>query len=197
MLFFSSDHHFWHQNIIAYCNRPFSSVEEMNEALIDRWNSVVSPEDTVYCIGDFSLAIRPVETIPSMLNGTKILIPGNHDWCHSYHKKSRRDGVAHWTQRYTDNGWIVLPEQTQINAPNVVQICHFPYASAENDNYVDKYAKYRPEDNGDVLLCGHVHGAWDTKRSHKNSLMINVGVDVRGFAPISLNEIVDIIDKNK
>ena len=61
MIFFTSDHHFYHSNIIKYCQRPFHSVEEMNEEMIRRWNSVVGVDDTVYYLGDFSLAKRPVE----------------------------------------------------------------------------------------------------------------------------------------
>ena len=83
MIFFTSDHHFYHTNIIKYCNRPFQSVEEMNEEMVKRWNSVVNPGDTVYYLGDFSLAKRPVEVFVPRLNGEKHFIMGNHDVCTS------------------------------------------------------------------------------------------------------------------
>ena len=63
MLYFTSDHHFWHTNIIQYCNRPFVSIEEMNEVLIQNWNDLVLPEDEVYYLGDFSMAARPVNSL--------------------------------------------------------------------------------------------------------------------------------------
>lgn len=69
MIYFTSDHHFWHANIIRYCNRPFNSVEKMNEILIQIWNDLVAPEDEVYYLGDFSLAARPVEIYTQKLNG--------------------------------------------------------------------------------------------------------------------------------
>lgn len=74
MIYFSSDHHFGHLNIIQYCKRPFSSVEEMNEEMARRWNSVVNPDDTVYYLGDFSLVLDPVEAIAPHLNGKKFLL---------------------------------------------------------------------------------------------------------------------------
>ena len=81
MVFFTSDTHFNHANIIKYCTRPFSSVEEMNREIIARWNAVVGPEDTVYHLGDFAMG-RPSEmpAIYHQLNGArKILIRGSHD----------------------------------------------------------------------------------------------------------------------
>ena len=53
--FFTSDTHFGHENIIKYCNRPFTSTEEMDKALISNWNKVVKPEDTVFHLGDFAV----------------------------------------------------------------------------------------------------------------------------------------------
>lgn len=80
MIFFTSDTHFFHKNIIKYSNRPFTSVEEMNEALIKNWNKTVSPNDTIYHLGDFGFSnIQNLKEIINKLNGNKILILGNHD----------------------------------------------------------------------------------------------------------------------
>jgi len=197
MIHFSSDHHFWHSNVIRYCSRPFTSVEEMNEMMVLAWNMNVHPDDTVYVIGDFSLAFRAVETFPQRLLGKKILVPGNHDFCHSYHKKSRTpENREKWLQKYRDHGFEILPEQTTLDLPGigVVNMCHHPYAGPyELENGGDKYAKWRPVDDGKILLCGHVHEKWKTRRSPKGTLMINVGVDVHGMAPVSLDSLVKIV----
>lgn len=171
----------------------------MNEAMVNNWNSVVKPEDTVYNLGDFSLAFRPVEIYPHRLNGTKILVPGNHDFCHSYHKKSRsEENREKWFQKYRDHGFIILPEQTTLEVPGLAtfNMCHHPYAGPyEIENGGDKYEKWRPVDDGRILLCGHVHEKWQTRRSPKGTLMINVGVDQHGFTPVSIDQIKAIIDR--
>lgn len=75
-----SDTHFRHKNIIRYCDRPFSSVTEMNEQLISKWNAKVSKEDIVIHLGDFSCgSIGEIRNIRNRLNGNIILIKGNHD----------------------------------------------------------------------------------------------------------------------
>lgn len=78
--FYTSDTHFGHERILELCERPFSDVTRMNEALIERWNNVVQPEDTVYHLGDVALG-KIAESLPliSRLNGYKILVLGNHD----------------------------------------------------------------------------------------------------------------------
>lgn len=78
--FVISDTHFFHANIIKYCSRPFADVEEMNTVMVNNWNSVVSPDDTVFHVGDFSFGkIENVAAIRKQLNGKIILILGNHD----------------------------------------------------------------------------------------------------------------------
>lgn len=212
-IFFTSDLHFYHANVIAFCKRPYrtknpyyrlkewwtgrismKSAEVMNETLIANWNSVVSQDDDVYCLGDFSLAFRAVELFSHRLNGRKFLIPGNHDFCHSYHKKSRKpEGRAKWIKKYEDHGWIVLPEQTTLKLQGVDQdleltLSHMPYTNIDDvRDGKDKYSRFRPIDIGNWLLCGHVHEKWATRRK-----MINVGVDVRNYKPISLDEIIRI-----
>ena len=78
--FFTSDTHFYHDNILKYCNRPFSSVDEMNEKLIKNWNSVVGKNDIVWHLGDFCFGRKEnVSEILSKLNGKINLVMGNHD----------------------------------------------------------------------------------------------------------------------
>ena len=78
---FIGDTHFNHTNIIQYCDRPFTNVEEMNDYIIQQWNSVVGKNDTVYHLGDFALQSRKetIKNLVSRLNGNIILILGNHD----------------------------------------------------------------------------------------------------------------------
>lgn len=77
--FFTADTHFGHKNIIKYCNRPFGSVEEMDEEMIRRWNMVVKPGDKVWHLGDFSYCCHNAREIRKRLNGRILLIKGNHD----------------------------------------------------------------------------------------------------------------------
>ena len=76
-IFFTSDTHLGHANIIRYCNRPFSNVEEMDAELIHRWNEAVSEDDVVYFLGDFCMG--DPRRFYSRLNGTVYMIPGGHD----------------------------------------------------------------------------------------------------------------------
>ena len=80
-LYFTSDLHLGHTNIIKTCNRPFESVEEMDAILIDNWNSIIHEDDTIFILGDFSwrLGDKEIKNYISKLSGHKIFIKGNHD----------------------------------------------------------------------------------------------------------------------
>lgn len=78
--YFTSDTHFWHQGVLDYDDRPFKTVEEMNQALIVLWNNAVSKSDVVYHLGDFCWAgPNKAVKILDQLNGQIHLIQGNHD----------------------------------------------------------------------------------------------------------------------
>jgi calcineurin-like phosphoesterase family protein len=86
-IFITSDHHFFHNNIIKYCNRPFRDYEEMNEFMIKKWNEVVREGDIVIHLGDFAFRNKAYLILPR-LNGMVVLVRGNHDL-----NITREDGV--------------------------------------------------------------------------------------------------------
>lgn len=195
MRYFTSDTHFGHKNIIEYCGRPFKTVEEMNQTMIDNWNALVKPEDTIYHIGDVSF-MKQEESykVVHQLNGHKILIRGNHD-----------RGIGAMKAMGFDEVYDQL--QIEING-ETLWLAHHPYPYIEYDPYIEDHDDpdahhYQIRDEGQPkddfktwLLCGHVHQSWRTKqfKGRKNG-MINVGVDVWDFKPISDEKVAETIRK--
>ena len=87
MTYFTSDQHFGHFNIIRLSHRPFASADEMDEAMIAKWNTKVKSADTIYVLGDLFFRSANLEPILKRLNGRKHLVLGNHD--HSWTGKVR------------------------------------------------------------------------------------------------------------
>ena len=186
-VFFTSDNHFGHQNIIRFCDRPYATVDEMNERMVELWNDTVKPGDEVWHLGDFALKWQFVEEFIPRLNGRIISVPGNHDSWHPMHKKAQQEKrlqalgvvlanpeVTYITSRFRTNG-----------APTALKLCHFPWRDLAGEDV--RYPEWRPERDTDynLLLCGHVHEKWKT-----NTNAINVGVDQWGFKPVSLEELL-------
>lgn len=99
MKFFAiADMHFGHEAVIRYCNRPYQTVQEMDEDLIKRWNETVSNKDTVLVLGDVCFGNKEyAKSIINRLNGKKILIMGNHDnWSEQFY----RDAGFHTVSRF-------------------------------------------------------------------------------------------------
>lgn len=184
--FFTADLHFSHARIIELCKRPFDSVDEMNRAIIARWNARVHREDTVYVMGDVAMGrIDESLSLVTQLNGHKLLVPGNHDRCWSGNRVVRPIDVI----RYTSVGFTILPENTMLDmSGSRWRLCHFPYEGDSHDN--DRHVKHRPTRTfrDETLIHGHVHGAWQM-----NGDQVNVGVDVWDFRPVHEREIRELI----
>jgi calcineurin-like phosphoesterase family protein len=187
-VFFTADLHFDHKNIIEYCQRPYKSVQEMNEALIANWNDVVNKGDEVYILGDFSLSTKNLPDIATQLNGHKYLIPGNHDSAHPMRSKAQKE-----RHKYEAAGIEVMGTHTYFPVPGTDPIAylalnHFPYKHLSGDD--PRYPELRPLieeefDNTVGLLHGHCH------LSHRLiGNCLNVGVDVHGYKPISLEDVL-------
>lgn len=177
--FFTSDTHFGHANIIRFCNRPFKNVEEMNEALIENWNKVVSDDDTVFHLGDFAFGGSNVwkEIIPR-LKGHINLIIGNHD------RKNLRQGYMSFFD-------MVVP-QLQIEIEDTsIYLNHYPFLC-----YGGSY-------RGVWQLFGHLHLSPDSSGLDNDRTKIcfpyqyDVGVDLNNFTPISYNQVKEKIEYQK
>lgn len=183
--YFTSDTHFGHQNIIDYCKRPFANVEEMTEGLVANWNAVVKPADTVFHLGDFAMGPKVHhKSFFERLNGKKLLIRGNHDQSH---------------QKMLDMGWdsSTMTYYTSIEGKNV-WMTHIPPKIVdpyEGRTYPPEFGAYldQPENHPlfDIHLCGHVHNAWKRRGD-----VINVGVDVWGYRPVTFQELLSAFDEN-
>jgi len=113
--FFTSDTHYYHKNIIKYCKRPFQDVAEMNQVMVDRWNSRVNENDTVFHLGDFGFVHKGEgSNILQMLKGKKILILGSHDRKASYMSEMGFDEV--YTQ-FDWKGWLLHHVPIKVKQP--------------------------------------------------------------------------------
>lgn len=166
-VFFTSDTHFGHKNIIRYCDRPFADVEQMDKELIRRWNNVVSDDDTVYHLGDFAFAgTRRIEEILAQLNGKKILVLGNHDNATTMTRLMSLGGPL----------YDVLPDADLLGYGYQVYLGHHPIP-------------YTIPNGWKHQICGHVHELWKVKTS-RYSTVVNVGVDVWDYTPVPMLEVL-------
>lgn len=177
--FYISDWHYGHKNVLGFDNRPFTNIEQMNEELIRRWNSVVSAGDLVYILGDmFWCTPKIAAPIMEQLNGQKILVKGNHD---------------RWHDSKFDKLFVKIDEYMEIEdeGRNVV-LCHYPIPCFKNHFY------------GWIHLYGHVHNSFEwNMMEHQRFLMeelydrqcnmINVGAMMPwiDYTPRTLNEIIN------
>jgi len=123
----TSDHHWGHLNIIKHCQRPFLSLKEMDETLVERWNYVVKQQDTVYHLGDIFWSERSAIEILPRLNGEIHLVVGNHDknWIKSkkFHKLERGP--------LNPSSNLIIEERDilEIKIPIHAVLCHYPLMS--------------------------------------------------------------------
>lgn len=169
MTYFTSDLHLGHANIIKLCNRPFSSVEEMDETLTANWNARVKDSDNVYILGDlmYRNTIPPNDYL-KRLKGKKHLIVGNHD--------------SSWMKNADMDKYFVSVDDMLYIATGKEQcvLCHYPMMSW-------------PHYHKSFMVFGHIHNNTDQafwKLIEQSDVMFNAGVDVNYFFPVTFDEMV-------
>lgn len=184
---YTSDLHLGHANIVKFCDRPWDTVDQMNEGIVQRWNNVVAPDDEVYVLGDLALGkLDDSLAVAARLNGQKYLVPGNHDRCWYGNKRVRIRDV----ERYEEAGFQVLAEKTFhcMADGTFALLCHFPYTLDERHG--SKHAEHHPEDNGSWLLHGHTHSE---RILSDHPRQIHVGMDAWDYTPVDEEWILELI----
>lgn len=165
MNYFISDLHLGHKNVLKYDNRPFSSIEEMDEFIISNWNDRVNENDHVYIIGDICFGNNPAKYL-KRLNGKKHLIIGNHDGeiikkCRDYF-----ESIDYYKEIEVDGKHIVL--------------CHYPMA------------EWNGLFRGYYHIYGHIHNALNDTyyMMKKRDLALNAGCMINNYKPVTLGELI-------
>ena len=180
-IWFTSDLHFYHRNIMNYCSRPWKTVEEMNEALINNWNSVVKDDDIVFNLGDFAFASNSKwKEILERLKGKHYLILGNHDV-----SRYPSDKIMGLFERVEQQMLLKIDEQ-------YVYLNHYPFLCYGGSWKNPEHAVWQ--------LFGHTHsspnssGLDDSRLVHLFPYQYDVGVDNNNYTPVSFKQVKDIIN---
>lgn len=182
-IFFTSDLHFGHENVIRFDNRPFNTVEEMDEELINRWNDKVGKGDLVYILGDliWKTAINEAVQIIKRLNGQIILIKGNHDrFLHNAAAKKALAGIKDY-----DDICVILEDGTTRRCI----LSHY---------FIPFYNGHRYQA---IHLHGHSHFTEESAEESRITTELNekgydlkiynVGCMYWNYTPVTLDEILE------
>lgn len=183
-LFFTSDLHFGHRNVIGFCNRPYSNEKEMGENLIQNWNNTINENDIVFVLGDvfWFNDSRSIKKILNQLKGEIYIVPGNHDDFNSYHRVDDprihicQDVVALWVDS-EDDRWTMVKNYE-------IWLSHYPMMT------------WPHRENKAYQLFGHIH----SKTGGRNGTMdqdlplhwnqADVGCDFWDYKPVGLEQVM-------
>lgn len=196
-IFFTSDLHHDHANVIVYSKRPFKDVNHMNEVLINNYNSTVPSNGICYFVGDIGLGKSGnLKRHLSRMHGTKVLVLGNHD-----------KGV----NTMYDSGFdVVVHGLKMVIAGQVVTVSHCPLRGIARED-VSQMERVQPgegwhgeyrlgehfsfPDFGQFHLHGHCHAPNNGKSKKILDRQFDVGVDGNGYRPVSISVIESWIAK--
>lgn len=165
-VFFASDHHFGHNNVLKYCDRPYPNVELMRDCFIGNHNKTVGADDITVFVGDVSFLDSHIKVndILNQMNGYKILVLGNHD--------IERD---RYLQYAFDEICVVKAFQHTHNGVDInFALTHYPFTNVPEDMSFNT-----------ISIHGHIHD-----KISKEYHQINVSVEAINYKPIHFNDIL-------
>lgn len=176
MIWFTADTHFGHANIIRHCRRPFASVEEMDEALLQNINECVKPGDMLYHLGDFAFrGGQPAEYRKRIKCRRLLLIMGNHDpqGASGYPK-------ANFAALFSEVHLLLRIKVPVAGGPQRIVLCHYAMRTWDGAH------------RGTWHVYAHSHGSLP---DDPKALSWDVGVDTNGFRPLSLDDLAAIMSR--
>jgi len=181
-VFFTSDTHWFHKNILEFCDRPYGDTPIMDSALIMNWNSVVPKDGVVFHAGDFAMTARIdyIKELTSQLNGRIFLTLGNHD----YQNRLDRDIFKTMFAGIDDAYYLTIQDDELESKHMDIMIFHYPIMFWRR---------------GYVHLHGHVHSGPNSTANEKvpfHPMRYDIGVDNNNFTPLSYHQLKVILTKN-
>ena len=197
-IFFTADLHIGHENSLKFDNRPFKDLDHMHRVFINNHNAIVPEDGITYFLGDIGMCnVDTMRSVLDKLNGTKILLLGNHD-----------GGV---NRMYNLGFDCVINTASMVIAGELVTLSHCPLKrvfredttgmrneeNGEQWHGVFRHPNLSVRNEGQFHLHGHIHSPNDGKSTKIKGRQYDVGVVANGYRPVSISTIESWISKNK
>lgn len=197
-IFFTSDWHIGHANVIKYSERPFKDTSHMSRVLVNNFNSTVPEDGLTYFLGDMGLGSSDeLRKVIAELNGTKVLCLGNHDKQHNAMYNTGFDVVLNGATLYITGERVTMshcPLAGIIREDTTHMKGAMPYSCWHGDH---KNHAYTMTNEGQFHLHGHIHSPNGGKSVKVLDRQYDIGVDANGYRPVSISEIESWIAKTK
>lgn len=200
-IYFTSDWHIGHKNVLDFSKRPFKDIDDMSRVLVNNYNSTVGPEDVCYFLGDMGMCNgEDIKKVIRQLNGLKTLILGNHD------KKGRNF--------WYDCGFVSVVYSSSLRiGKKTLTMTHCPLYGVYRENTKDmkgvdpdnlpnwheeekNFKKgFAIPDWGQFHLHGHIHSPNSGKSVKILDKQFDVGIDANGYRPINISVIESWVAK--
>lgn len=182
-IFFTSDEHYYHNNILKYCGRPFANVDDMNDKIVEEHNAIVGKNDIVYHLGDFTFRSPfTAANIIRKLNGNHAFIAGNHDeWLHHKDCETALQATGKSIETHT---YLEL-RGSHNNEKYHIVLFHFPLLTWHKGH------------KGSTHLHGHTHANLDEKNRKDGVRRFDMGIDSAArrfgqYRPFRLTEVLEM-----
>lgn len=187
-IFFTSDLHLFHENSIKFDNRPFTDIEHMHRHLIRQYNAVVPVNGVCYFVGDIGLG-GDIKSIISQLNGTKVLILGNHDKAMNAMYNAGFDVVMYGATLYIAGQKVTMTHCPLLGVKREDTSEYTGKNHNSNWHGEHKQLQFTCKNEGQFHLHGHIHSPNNGKSVRELSRQYDVGVVANKYRPVSISQI--------
>lgn len=198
--FVTADWHLFHNSILSFCKRPFRGLDHMTEVLVNNFNSTVPEDGVTYFGGDMGMCnYKQMKEVIDRLNGTKILIVGNHDNGMNSMYRAGFDLVLYGVILHLSGEQVTfthcpLRDTFREDTSKMNGGERFPNWWGENR---PKFQKFIVPNNGQIHLHGHIHSPNKGQSKKIEGRQIDIGVDANGYHPVSFSKIESMISQIK